>query len=237
VISVEPRPGGRFCQHATAATFTAVRGLTLSVSIVLAGYLGTGNASAQVGVGIDNPVAGGTALLNFEIPGTSEPTTHVTVRLPDVRTARCVMVPHWWCQVRLDDTTGVVRAVTWTAAPGAGIGPGQSARFPVWVALPDVMRVGFPIIQTLSDNTVIRWDQPPLPGAKLSHPEPTMTLMQRVGEHPVEIDPTSSPASPLNTMPTAAHLRPDEAARQLVRAVIVVCAAAAGLVLTRMRRP
>ena len=113
----------------TGAASAAVRSLTLSVLIVLAGCLGMGVASAQIGVGIDNPVAGGTALLTFEIPGTRAPTTRVTVRLPNVRSARCLMVSGWTCRVRSDIATGVVRAVTWTAAPGAGIGPGQSAAF------------------------------------------------------------------------------------------------------------
>ena len=214
-----------------------MRSLTVSVLIVLAGCLGTGVASAQIGVGIDNLVAGGIAMLTFEIPGTRASTTRVTVRLPNVRSARCLMVPGWNCRVRSDIANGVVRAVTWTAAPGAGIGPGQSARFPVVVALPDAMRVGFPVIQTLSDNTLIRWDQPPLPGAKLPYPEPTMTLVRRPGERPFQTDPRSAPASPPSTAaPTAVHVQPDELARQLVRAVIVACAVAVGLVLTRTPR-
>lgn len=221
----------------TFAAFAAVRSLTLSVLILLAGCLGTGVASAQIGVGIDNPVAGGIAMLTFEIPGTRVPTTQVTVRLPSVESARCLMVSGWNCRVRRDIGTGVVRAVTWSAAPGAGIGPGQSARFPILVALPDAMRVGFPVIQTLSDNTLIRWDQPPLPGAKLPYPEPIMTLMRRPGERPVQIDPRSAPASPLSTAtPKAVHVTQDELARQLVRAVIVACAVAGGLVLTRTPR-
>jgi uncharacterized protein YcnI len=220
----------------TAAALATVRSLTLSVLIVLAGCLGTGVASAQIGVGIDNPVAGGTALLTFEIPGIRALTTQVTVRLPHVQSARC-LVPAWNCRVHGDIATGVVRAVTWSAAPGAGIEPGQSARFPVLLAPPDAMRVGFPVIQTLSDNTLIRWDQPPLPGAKLPNPEPAMTLMRRPGERPVQTDPGSAPASPPATAtPNVVHVRPDELARQLLRAAIVACAVAVGLVLTRTPR-
>lgn len=219
------------------AALAAVRSLTLSVLILFAGCLGTGVASAQIGVGIDNPVAGGTALVTFEIPGIRELTTQVTVRLPNVRSARCLMVPGWNSRVRRDIATGVVRAVTWTAAPGAGIGPGQSVRFPVLLALPDAMRVGFPVIQTLSDNTLIRWDQPPLPGANLPYPEPTMTLMRRPGERPVQTDPTSAQASPPSTAtPKPVHIQPDELARQLARAVIVVCAVAVDLALARTPR-
>lgn len=234
------RPGPRSIRPVvstvTRAALAAVRSLTLSVLIVLAGCLGTGVASAQIGVGVDNPVAGGTALLTFEIPGIRALTTQVTVRLPNVRFARCLMVPGWNSRVRRDTATGVVRAVTWTAAPGAGIGPGQSARFPVSLALPDAMRVGFPVIQTLSDNTLIRWDQPPLPGAELPYPEPTMTLMRRPGERAVQTDPRSAPAPRSSATPKAVHVQPDELARQLVRAVIVACAVAAGLVLTRKPR-
>src|SRR5271168_1034345 len=93
-----------------------VRSLTLSVLIVLAGCLGMGVASAQIGVGIDNPIAGATALLTFEIPGIRALTTQVTVRLPNVRSARCLMVPGWNSRLRRDTATDFVRAVTWTAA-------------------------------------------------------------------------------------------------------------------------
>jgi uncharacterized protein YcnI len=52
-----------------------------------------------------------------------------------------------------------VETVTWTAAKGAGIAPGQFQRFPLSVLIPDQAGrpLAFKALQTYSDGEVVRW--------------------------------------------------------------------------------
>ncbi|MDX1882363.1 YcnI family protein [Mycolicibacterium sp. 120270] len=141
---------------------------------------GAGPASAHVRAEADNPTPGSTAVVTFRVPGESENgavTTKLSIKLPDVASARTEVMPGWSATVDRDTAAGTVRSVTWTADPKVGISSDQFALFRVSVKLPDGDRVAFPATQTYSDGTVVRWDQPPLPdGGEPEYPAPELTL-------------------------------------------------------------
>ncbi len=110
---------------------------------------------------------GATAIVTFQVPNesnTGAATTALTVTLPNVASARTETIPGWTAKLDRDAASGSVRSVTWTAAPNGGIGVDQFALFRISVQLPDTDTVSFPATQTYSDGTVVKWDQPPLPG-------------------------------------------------------------------------
>ena len=73
-----------------------------------------------------------------------------------------------------------VNTITWTAASGGGIKPGNFQQFLVSVGLPsegDVLL--FPTVQTYSDGTTVQWIQTSTPGgAEPEHQAPSLTLTE-----------------------------------------------------------
>ena len=143
-------------------------------------YAGTAPAWAHVEVEANNAVRGGETILTFQVPNESDKgalTTQFSVALPNVASASTELMPGWTAKLDRDTAAGTTRSVTWTAAPGIGIAPDQFALFRVAVTLPNTDTVSFPATQTYSDGTVVRWDQPPLPGGgEPEYPVPTLTL-------------------------------------------------------------
>ncbi|MDR3658399.1 MAG: YcnI family protein, partial [Mycobacterium sp.] len=154
--------------------------LAAATALYLGSAAGTPAAWAHVHASSDNPVRGATALVTFQVPNesnTAAPTTALTVTLPNVASASAEYLPGWTAILDRDAAAGTVRSVTWTAAPNAGIGVDQFGLFRISMQLPDSDTVSFPATQTYSDGTVVKWDQPPLPGgAEPGHPAPTLTL-------------------------------------------------------------
>jgi len=75
--------------------------------------------------------------------------------------------------------TEAYRTVTWTAAPGTRIGPGEFGEFAVTLGpMPegtDTFIVN--AVQTYDDGTVVNWNQPPVEGEpEPENPAPTLTL-------------------------------------------------------------
>ena len=142
--------------------------------------VGVAPASAHVHADADNPAPGSTAVVTFQVPGESESgalTTKLSVKLPDVASARTEVMPGWTASIDRDKATGTSRSVTWTADPKVGISSDQFALFRVSMKLPDGDSVAFPATQTYSDGTVVRWDQAPLPGGgEPEHPAPILSL-------------------------------------------------------------
>ena len=193
-------------------------------------------AWAHVHASSDNAVRGGTALVTFQVPNESDKgaaTTALTIALPDVASAGTETMPGWTAKLDRDAASGTVHAVTWTAAPGGGIAADQFALFRISVQLPNTDTVSFPATQTYSDGSVVKWDQPPLPGGgEPEHPAPMLTL---------------------GTGPTGAHEHhhgsaqsghgsqleqsnsPDNTARLLGGAALIVAALGICLVLVRRR--
>ncbi len=197
-----------------------------AVALYLASAAGTPAAWAHVHAGSDNPVRGAMAIVTFQVPNesnTGASTTALTVALPNVASASVESMPGWTARLDRDAASGTARSVTWTAAPNGGIAVDQFALFRISVQLPDTETVSFPATQTYSDGSVVKWDQPPLPGGgEPEHPAPMLTL-------------AAGPAAPHEHHPTSATESPDDTARVLGGAALVVAALGVGLVLIRRK--
>lgn len=211
---------------------------------------GAAPAAAHVHVDADTAAPGRTAVLTFRVPGESENgslTKEFRVNLPDVASARTELMPGWTARLDRDAGAGTVRAVTWTAAPDVGISAEQFGLFRVSVTLPDAASVTLPATQTYSDGTVVRWDQPPLPGGgEPEYPAPVLTLDAAAGAGPDDHHGASTPAAPA-TPPSAAApaaaapaepvaVHSDDTARWLAGAALVLAAAGVAAPLFRGRR-
>jgi uncharacterized protein YcnI len=212
-----------------AITRWTSRALIAAAATATALYAGTATAWAHVHVDADNAVRGGEAILTFQVPNESDTgalTTQLSVALPNVTSAGTEWMPGWTAKLDRDTTAGTVRSVTWTAAPNVGIAPDQFALFRVSVTLPNTDTVSLPATQTYSDGTVVKWDQPPLPGGgEPEHPAPTLTLA------------AGSPSGP-RAAPAQASSQPapDNTARWVAGAALLVGAAGVALALVGRRR-
>jgi uncharacterized protein YcnI len=77
-----------------------------------------------------------------------------------------------------------VSKITWTAASGAGIKPGEFQEFDVSMGpLPKADQMIFKALQTYSDGTVVRWiEEPAADGAELESPAPVLKLVAATAE-------------------------------------------------------
>lgn len=199
---------------------------------VFALYLGSSAgitpAWAHVHASSDNAVRGGMAVVTFEVPNessTGATTSALTVTLPNVTSVRTESTPGWIATLDRDAASGTVRSVTWTAAPGGGIGPDQFGLFRISLQLPDADTVSFPATQTYADGTVVKWDQATVPGkAEPEHPAPALTLTAAGAPGGHHHPGTSGSKSPS-----------DSIARLLGGAALVVAALGTCLVLIRRR--
>jgi uncharacterized protein YcnI len=203
----------------------AAKAVAIAAAVTVAALCTTASAWAHVKVIADHTWRGGVAILTFEVPNESEtgsPTTQLSVTLPNVTSAHTEAMPSWTAQLDHDIPAGIFRSVTWTVAPpNPGIPADQFALFRIEVTLPDSDTASFPATQTYADGTVVRWDQPPLPGgAEPQHPAPMLTLTKftsQSGDH------TAAPAA-------------DDTARWLAGAALAIGGVAVVLALLLRRR-
>jgi uncharacterized protein YcnI len=209
-------------------------------------YLGStaaiATASAHVHASSDNAVRGAMALVTFQVPNesaTGAATTALTIGLPDVASLGTETLPGWTAKLDRDAASGAVRSVTWTAAPNGGIPVDQFGLFRISVKLPDTDTVSFPATQTYSDGSVVKWDQPPLPGGgEPEHPAPMLTLAAGpAAPSGHDMTATGSGAPTGMARPPAENPRPspDNAARVLGGAALLVGAVGICLALVRRR--
>ena len=188
-----------------------------------------GSASAHVRADADNPAPGATSVVTFRVPGESENgslTTKLSVKLPDVASARTQVMPGWTASLDRNTAAGTVRSVTWTADPKVGISSDQFALFRISVKLPEGDSVAFPATQTYSDGTVVRWDQAPLPGGgEPEYPAPVVSLTGAASSGMDDHEMTAQAA------PTA-----DNAARWLAGGAITLAAVGVAAALIARRR-
>ncbi|MDA4108337.1 YcnI family protein [Mycolicibacterium holsaticum] len=178
------------------ASSRALITVAAAASTVLVGGLATAaTASAHVHADAEHAAPGSTAIVTFRVPGESETgalTTELSVKLPDVTSARTEVMPGWSARLDRDVAAGTVQSVTWTAAPGTGISSDQFALFQISVKLPEGESVSFPATQTYSDGTVVRWDQPPLAdGGEPEYPVPVLELTEPDAAQPATADVTA----------------------------------------------
>lgn len=206
-------------------------------------------ASAHVTVNPQEAEKGGFARLAFRVPNESDTasTVKLEVVLPEnapVGSVSIMPVAGWTATVErrkvdppLDvhgtQVSEVVSKITWTAAAGGGVKPGEFAEFPVSMGpLPDADKMVFKALQTYSDNNIARWIEEPKAGAEEpENPAPVLTLAS---------------ASSLSAPPPAAAPSPSEddgvaEGLAVILAVIALIAGLGGLVLgglafTRSRR-
>jgi uncharacterized protein YcnI len=199
---------------------------------------GTALAWAHLHASSDNAVRGGMAIVTFQVPdesNTGAATTALTVTLPDVASARTEAMPGWTAKLDRDAVSGTVRSVTWTAAPNGGVGVDQFALFRISVQLPNADTVSFPATQTYSDGSIVKWDQPPLPGGgEPERPAPMLTLAAGPVAPHEHHPPSGAPGN--NGAPTEQSKAPaDNTARLLGGAALVVGALGICLALVRRR--
>ncbi len=137
-------------------------------------------ASAHVTVSSPDAARGGSAVLTFRVPNesaTNSATIELMVQIPGLTAADTQVMPGWRA-VASKDSARNVTAITWTADPGGGIGPGQFAQFSVLAnGLPDTDTLTMPSVQTYADGQVVMWDQETTAGAsEPEHPAPSLAL-------------------------------------------------------------
>lgn len=166
--------------------------LALAVAAVSSVALAPG-ASAHVTVQGPGATQGGFAKLTFRVP-TEEavPTTKLEIVFPtDAPLASVRTKPHagWTAVVAKgpaakpftvfgEEQTEQVTSVTFTAAGGAGIKPGEFDEFELSAGpLPEVDQMVFKALQTYADGTVVRWIEEQVEGgAEPEKPAPVLEL-------------------------------------------------------------
>jgi uncharacterized protein YcnI len=212
----------------------------LVLGAALAGvFLLAAPASAHVTVNPQEAEKGGFARLAFRVPNESDTasTVKLEVVLPEdalVGSVSTMPLAGWTValerrkvdppvDVHGTQVSEVVSKITWTAAAGGGVKPGEFVEFPVSMGpLPDTDKMVFKALQTYSDNEVSRWIEEPQPGAE--EPENVAPVLTLVSASP---DATTGP-------PAAAPPAEDDDGDgpALILAVIALGASLGGLVLS-----
>lgn len=193
-------------------------------------------ASAHVRVDPDQAAPGSYTTLTFRVPTESATagTVKLVVDLPTKTPFTSVSylpLAGWTTTVdteklarpvKTDDgtiTEAPIR-VTWTAASGVRIAPGQFQQFTVSAgAVPDTGSVLLPTHQYYSDGTVVNWDQPtPASGTEPEHPAPTLYITDPA--------PAAGSATPL-----VASAAPHPPAANAAATVVSLAVGVGGLVL------
>jgi uncharacterized protein YcnI len=217
----------RFNTRATSRALITVAASGAAMSIGL--LTRAAPAWAHVHVDADSPAPGAYSVLTFQVPNESEKgalTTQLSVALPNVASASTESMPGWTARLDRDAAAGTTRSVTWTAAPGTGIGADQFALFRISVKLPDSQTISLPATQTYSDGTVVKWDQPTPPGgAEPEYPAPELALTG-----------AKAGAADDHPMPVAQTSAPDNSARWLAGGALAVAAVAVATALLVRRR-
>ncbi|GAA4445470.1 YcnI family protein [Phytohabitans houttuyneae] len=178
-----------------AARMVAGLGVAVLAGVVAAVGAGAAPASAHVTVNPREATQGGYAKLAFRVPNERDnaSTTKVEVNIPPETAIASVSVrptPGWTATVERgklptplkahgEDITEAVVKITWTAAAGSEVKPGQFQEFEVSAGpLPEVDRIVFKALQTYSNNEIVRWIEEPAAagGEEPEHPAPVLKL-------------------------------------------------------------
>ena len=131
--------------------------------------------------------------------------------------------------------TDAVKSITWTAAKGAGIAPGQFEEFPVTIeGLPQTDTMVMPAVQTYDNGDVVNWDQVQAAGqAEPDHPAPHLDLLASDAATPAA---AAVPAAATTPTAAAAASSSDGTARWLGGIAVVIAAIACGFAIGAFRR-
>jgi periplasmic copper chaperone A len=187
----------------TVLIAAAVGGLTLALA---------GPAEAHVTVNPGTATPGGYTKVTFRVPNETDnaDTTKLEVNLPagaPVASVSVKPVPGWTAvaekaklatPIKAHDAeiTEAVSKITWTAAAGAAIKPGQFQEFDVSLGpLPESGQMVFKALQTYSDGTIVRWiDEPTTDGTEPEHPAPVLKLVAAAAAPEAAPAATAAPA-------------------------------------------
>jgi uncharacterized protein YcnI len=220
----------------------------VAVAAGVATLLGGGLASAHVTAKVLGEAAqqGGYTKITFRVPNEDQTagTVKMEIKLPaqyPVTSARTKPMPGWTAQVttvtldkpiKVHDTEvkEAVSSVTWTAAAGTRINPGEFQEFELSAGpLPEgTDQLVIPAIQTYDNNTVVAWDAPPVKegGEEPEHPAPVIELAAPGGDHHGSA--TVAPENVAAASSTEAAASTDDTARWLGGAGLVVGALGLG---------
>jgi uncharacterized protein len=215
--------------------------LALLIAAALAALLAlAGPASAHVTVTAPGATRGGSDQeITFRVPVEKNArTVGLTIALPTDTPIASVLVapmPGWTHTETTSklakpivtddgDITSAVSQITWRAAPGGGLTPGEFGAFTIIAGqLPDVASLTFKALQTYSDGSVVRWIQVAAPGSTSEPEDPAPTLQLSAAKPAAARASTGSSSS--NTGPTVLSI-----------IALVVAAGALGLaVVTRAK--
>ena len=216
------------------------RMLVVSTLTALGVTLGAGIASAHVTVNPNTAVAGSYTKLTFRVPNESAKaeTVKVTVNFPMDHPFASVSVkkePGWTAVATTTklttpisdddnaDITQAVSSITWTADKSGELALGQFAEFDVSVGpVPKVASLAFAAIQTYSDGSVVKWDEPtPASGAEPENPAPVLTIS--TADAPATTAAVSSAAVP--TVTAAAVTSTDDSSARVLGVVGIIVGA------------
>lgn len=187
----------------------SARWLSRTAAVVASGALvalvAATPASAHVVADPKTAPGGGYSVITFRVPTESDTagTVRLEVTLPTDRPVTSMStepIPGWSAQVvkaplpapvstgHGGTVTQAVRTVTWTAAPGTRIGPGQFAEFKVSAGpLPSTPGpLVMLAVQTYDDGSSVSWTEPPGPAGapEPEHPAPVLEITSAEGgEH------------------------------------------------------
>jgi len=176
-----------------------MRRIALCTSGILAGvavavFAFAAPAAAHVTVNPSTASQGDETVVAFRVPNETDNTNtvKVEVNIPTDKPIASVSikpVAGWTVQtektklaapITTDDgqVSEAVSKITWAAAPGAGIQPGQFQEFEVSMGpMPETDQIIFKTLQTYSDGNIVRWiDEPTTNGTEPEHPAPVLKL-------------------------------------------------------------
>jgi uncharacterized protein len=180
--------------------------------VAAAAFVLAGPAAAHVTVTAPGATSGGSDQeITFRVPvEQNAATVGLTVQLPLNTPIASVLVeptPGWTHTqktVKLTkpihtddgDITSAVSQITWTAAKGQGLQPGEFGAFTIIAGqLPDAPALTFKALQTYSNGTVVKWIQVAAPGAKDEPDFPAPTLQLTAATPTATTDSSSSSSS------------------------------------------
>ena len=191
LFTSQPAPTRSSVSRASRTRRSIITSLALGAGALIAVAVPL-SASAHVTVTPNSATPGSYSLLTFRVP--TESATATTVKLEvdlptktPLASVSYVPVPGWTTtlstetlptpvKVGENEITEAVTTVTWVAAPGSEIQPGQLQLFPLSVGpVPDTGTLILPATQTYSDGTVVNWNGT---NEDAKHPAPTLFVTE-----------------------------------------------------------
>jgi uncharacterized protein YcnI len=240
-----------------ASTPRALKTVTVLATAAGLMALGVSAASAHVRVDPASTSAGGFSQLTFKVPNESETakTTKLSVTLPSGTPFTSVSVkPMDGWTARITEAklpapvtvegasiTKAASSVTWTADAAHEIGQHEYQTFSISVGrLPAAgTTVSLPAVQTYSDGTVVKWNEPEATGqAEPKNPVPSFVTTAAADEH-AQAAPVADTAAVSSTTSAAAAPAPapDSALGILGLGAGLLGLAAGATALVRTRAP